>query len=207
MPPPTTGRRTNVSFHLSPPPDFNLDPVDDAYALEVSYIAQLRGDISLHGVECSFSLATEELVKKLTDVEPYEPYWEYIRQIDLREKGLITLHMLNDFCPRIEELDVSDNEIGQLSGAPPNIRNLKIANNCLSNLTAWGHLINLQYLDVSGNEMDNLLGFAGLKHLRELKADDNEIKSLDGVHELDGLISLSVRNNRLEMVDFEKSEL
>jgi protein NUD1 len=207
MPPPATGRRTNVSFHLSPLPDFDLDPVDDAYALEVSYIAQLRGDISLQGIECSFSLATEELVKKLTDVEPYEPYWEHIRQIDLRRKGLITLHMLNDFCPRIEELDVSDNEIGQLSGAPPGIRNLKIANNCLSNLTAWGHLTNLQYLDVSGNEMDNLLGFSGLKHLRELKADDNEIKSLDGIHELDGLISLSVRNNRLEIVDFEKSEL
>ncbi|KAI9774332.1 MAG: hypothetical protein M1840_004226 [Geoglossum simile] len=207
MPPPTTGRRNNVSFHLSSLPNFDLDPIDDAYALEVSYIAQLRGDVSLQGVECSFSLATEELVKRLTDVEPYEPYWEYIRQIDLRQKGLITLHMLNDFCPRIEELDVSDNEIGQLSGAPPGIRNLKIANNCLSNLTSWGHLINLQYLDISGNEMDSLLGFAGLKHLRDLKADDNEIKSLDGVNELDGLISLSVRNNRLEIVDFEKSEL
>ncbi|KAH0564759.1 hypothetical protein GP486_001853 [Trichoglossum hirsutum] len=207
MPPPTAGLRTNVSFHLSPLPNFDLDPVDDAYALEVSYIAQRRGDVSLKGVECSFSLATEELVKRLTDVEPYEPYWEYIRQVDLREKGLITLHMLDDFCPRIEELDVSDNEIGQLSGAPSSIRNLKIANNCLSNLTAWGHLINLQYLDVSGNEIDNLSGFASLKHLRELKADDNEIKSLDGIHGLDGLISLSVRNNSLEKVDFENSEL
>ncbi|KAH0536403.1 hypothetical protein FGG08_006728 [Glutinoglossum americanum] len=207
MPPPTTGLRTNVSFHLSPLPDFDLDPVGDAYALEVSYIAQRRGDVSLKSLECSFSLATEELVKRLTDVEPYEPYWEYIRQVDLREKGLITLHMLDDFCPRIEELDVSGNELGQLSGAPSSIRHLKITNNCLSNLTAWGHLTNLQYLDVSGNEIDNLLGFAGLKHLRELRADDNDIKSLEGVHGLDGLISLSVRNNSLEKVNFEKSEL
>jgi Leucine-rich repeat (LRR) protein len=147
------------------------------------------------------------LIKYITDVEPYEPYWEDIRRLDLRKKGLITLHRLNEFCPRLEELDASDNDIGQLSGAPPTIRHLRIQRNCLSSLTAWGHLVNLQYLDVSGNGLENLDGFSGLIHLRELKANDNKIHNIDGILDLNGLLSLKLKNNALSVVDFEGSEL
>ncbi|KAB8238057.1 uncharacterized protein BDW43DRAFT_297010 [Aspergillus alliaceus] len=139
--------------------------------------------------------------------EPFEPNWEHVRRLVLRHKGLITLHKLCDFCPQLEDLDVSNNSIGQLSGVPSTLRTLRIPQNCLSNLTAWGHLINLQYLDVSGNELESLDAFSRLIHLRELKADDNNIRSIDGIFELDGLLSLKLRNNSLTTVDFGGSDL
>ena len=125
----------------------------------------------------------------------------------LREKGLITLHKLSDFCPRLEDLDVSDNDIGQLSGIPATLRTLKIQRNYLSGLTAWGHLVNLQYLDVSGNDLESLDGFGSLIHLREIKANDNNIRNIDGVLDLNGLLSLKLSNNSLVAVDFEGAEL
>lgn len=207
MPPPSTSRHSNVSFHLSPLPDFTVHQTDESFNRDVSYIVKHRGLLSLKDVENKFSLAIQELVKKITDIEPYEPYWDYIRKLDLKNRNLLTLHMLEDFCGRIEELDVSGNELGQLNGAPSSIRHLDIRSNCLSNMTAWGHLHNLQYLNVSGNQIQSLKGFSSLVHLRELIADDNHIESLDGVLGLDGLIALRLRRNSVAIVDFEGSEL
>ena len=207
MPPPTTRKTSNVTFHLSPLPDFTVHQIDEAHSRDVSYIAERRGLSSLQEVNGTFSLAISELVKKITDVEPYEPYWEYIRKLDLRNKNLPTLHMLDDFCGRIEELDVSDNELGQLNGAPSSLLYLIVRDNCLSDMTAWGHLQNLQFLDISGNQLQSLQGFQGLVHLREIRADDNHIESLEGIFGLNGLLKLSARRNQLRRVDFEGSGL
>jgi hypothetical protein len=201
------GQDTSYSFHLSPLPDFTVNQIDQSLQLELSYVAQRTHPTSLRQVHGTFALATEELVKHITAAEPFEPYWEHVRRLILRHKGLITLHKLCDFCPRLEDLDVSNNNIGQLGGVPSTLRTLRIPQNCLSNLTAWGHLVNLQYLDVSGNELESLDGFSSLIHLRELTANDNNIRSIDGVLELDGLLSLKLRNNSLTTVDFGESEL
>lgn len=205
--PPSGGHDPSYTFHLSPLPDFTVNQIDDPLQLEVSYIALRTNPTSLRQVHGTFALAVEDLVKHITDAEPYEPYWEHIRRLDLSRKGLITIHRLCDFCPRLEELDVSYNDIGQLSGAPSTLRHLRVQHNCISSLTAWGHLNNLQYLDVSGNDLDNLDGFSGLVHLRELRANNNKIRSLDGILDLDGLLSLKLRGNALTAVDFEGSEL
>ncbi|KAJ5811408.1 hypothetical protein N7474_007709 [Penicillium riverlandense] len=201
------GPDTSYSFQLTPLADFSVNQADNPLNLEMSYVAQRTNPSSLRQVHGTFALATEDLVKHITDVEPYEPYWEHVRRLVLREKGLITLHKLSDFCPRLEELDVSDNHIGQLSGVPANLRTLKIARNCLSNLTPWGHLMNLQYVDVSGNDIETLDGFSSLIHLRELKADDNRIRNIDGILDLNGLLSLKLSNNSVIEVDFEGAEL
>ena len=205
--PPTTGQQSSIGFHLSPLPDFTVHQIDRSFSLDVDHVAKRRGLLAQDEVEGTFSLATQELVKRLTDIEPYEPYWDHIRNVDLQSRGLLTLHGLHEFCGHIEELDVSNNELGQLNGAPAGLRSLRIRQNCLSNLTAWGHLHNLQYLDVSGNQIQSLKGFYSLVHLRELRADDNEIDSLDGIFNLDGLISLRLRRNRVRSVDFEGSDL
>ena len=205
--PPATSQQSSIGFHLSPLPDFTVHQIDQSFKLDLDHVAKRHGLLAQHEVEGTFSLATQELVKKLTDIEPYEPYWDYIRNVDLQGRGLITLNGLHEFCGRLEELDVSDNELGQLNGAPSSLRSLTIRRNCLSNLTAWGHLQNLQYLDISGNQIQSLRGFYSLVHLRELRADDNEIESLDGISELDGLISLRLRRNRVGNIDFEASNL
>ncbi|KAJ5120740.1 uncharacterized protein N7515_010128 [Penicillium bovifimosum] len=207
MPPQSAGLDTSYSFHLSPLADFTVNQGDQPLNLEMSYVAQRTNPSSLRQVHGTFALAVEALIKHITDVEPYEPYWEHVRRLVLRQKGLITLHKLNEFCPRLEELDVSDNEIGQLSGIPSTLRTLKIPRNCLSNLTPWGHMVNLQYLDVSGNDIETLDGFSSLIHLRELKANDNRIRNIDGILDLNGLLSLKLSNNSVTAVDFEGSEL
>ncbi|KAJ5356912.1 hypothetical protein N7517_011521 [Penicillium concentricum] len=203
----SAGPDTSYSFHLSPLADFTVNQGDKPLNLEMSYVAQRTNPSSLRQVHGTFALATEDLIKHITDVEPYEPYWEHVRRLVLRQKGLITLHKLNEFCPRLEELDVSDNDIGQLSGIPSTLRTLKIPRNCLSNLTPWSHMINLQYLDVSGNDIETLDGFASLIHLRELKANDNKIRNIDGILDLNGLLSLKLSNNSIAAVDFAGSEL
>ncbi|KAJ5418307.1 uncharacterized protein N7487_001857 [Penicillium crustosum] len=203
----SAGPDTSYSFHLSPLPDFTVNQGDKPLKLEMSYVAQRTNPSSLRQVHGTFALATEDLIKHITDVEPYEPYWEHVRRLVLRQKGLITLHKLNEFCPRLEELDVSDNDIGQLSGIPSTLRTLKIPRNCLSNLTPWSHMVNLQYLDVSGNDIETLDGFSSLIHLRELKANDNQIRNIDGILDLNGLLSLKLSNNSITAVDFEGSEL
>jgi Leucine-rich repeat (LRR) protein len=202
-----TGSDTTYSFHLSPLPDFTADGIDQPLHLELSYVAQRTRSTSLRQVHGTFALATEDLVKHLTEAEPFEPYWDHVRRLVLRDKGLITLHKLNEFCPRLEDLDVSDNEIGQLGGVPTSLRTLRIPRNCLSNLTAWGHLVNLQYLDVSNNELDSLDGFGSLIHLRELKADGNNIRNIDGILDLNGLLTLKLSNNSLGAIDFGTGEL
>ena len=205
--PPSTGRRSGVTFHLSSLSDFTLNQIDDLADRDSSYVTKRRGLLSIEDAEGRFSLAIKDLVRTITDVEPYEPYWEYIRKLDLRRKGLLTLHLLDDFCGRIQELNVSDNELSHLNGAPSSIRILSVRGNCLSNLTTWSHLQNLQYLDVSANHIQNLQGFQGLWHLRELRADDNQIESLDGIHGMSGLIKLRLRRNVIKSVDFEGADL
>jgi len=202
--PPTTGLWSNGTFHLSPLSDFTIHQTDDR---SNHGAVKSRGLLCAHDVEGKYSIAIRELVATITDVEPYEPYWEYIRKLDLQNKDLTTLYTLDDFCTRIEKLDVSNNEIRQLDGAPVTLRVLEIRHNCLSSLTSWGHLHNLQYLDVSGNQIQSLKGFQGLFHLRELRADDNQIESLEGVAELNGLLKLRLRRNALRRLDFKGFDL
>ncbi|KAF2495849.1 hypothetical protein BU16DRAFT_526403 [Lophium mytilinum] len=202
--PPTPGGVADVTFMLSDLPDFTVNQVDER---ELPDRVIVRRDGSIRQLEDRYALGTAELVKALQDVEPDEPYWEDLRDLDLHDKGLPNLHRLDEFCCRVEDLDVSKNGISQLNGAPSTIRRLKIQDNALTSLTSWSYLMNLQYLDISQNDLDSLKGVSKLIHLRTLKADDNQIESFDGVLEMDGLIELSVRRNRVETVDFDFSKL
>ena len=198
---------SSISFQLSPLSEFTVHKDDQVARRDIGQVVRHRGLLARHEVEGAHSLAVQELVKRLTDLEPYEPYWDYIRHVDLSGQNLSSLHMLDDFCGHIEDCNVSDNRLNQLDGAPPSIRHLKARNNCLSDLTSWGHLSNLQYLDVSSNELRSLFGLRSLVHLRELRADDNEIEGLEGISELDGLIKVTLRNNRIAKVNFEACNL
>ncbi|KAL8733554.1 MAG: hypothetical protein Q9181_003524 [Wetmoreana brouardii] len=203
----SSAQASSIGFQLSPLSEFTVHQDDHLAHRGGGQVIRHRGLLATHEVEGQLSLAVQDLVKKLTDLEPYEPYWDYIRHVQLRNRNLRSLHMLDEFCGHVEDLDVSNNELDQLNGAPHTIRHLKARGNCLSNLTSWGHLRNLQYLDVSGNQIQDLVGFHDLVHLRELRADDNQIKSLEGLLELDGLIKLRLRNNRVRSVNFDVCNL
>ncbi|KAJ4404694.1 Protein nud1 [Neurospora sp. IMI 360204] len=198
------------TFSLSPLSDFTIHPPDESsLALEASYIIGnhhlVTGDHHSRGR--SMSMSTRDLVAKLTEVEPFEPYWEDMRNLCLAHKRLESLHALDAFCGRLESLDASHNEIRNLTGAPSTTRFLKMINNQLSSLTAWGHLINLQYVDISNNRLTSLNPFKQLVHLRELRVDNNRLESLEGIKFHDGLQVLRARGNCIEEVDFDGARL
>ncbi|CCC13603.1 hypothetical protein SMACR_07785 [Sordaria macrospora] len=176
------------TFSLSPLADFTIHPPEEStLALEASYVIGnhhlVTGDHHSRGR--SMSMSTRDLVAKLTEVEPFEPYWEDMRNLCLAHKRLESLHALDEFCGRLESLDASHNEIRNLTGAPATTRFLKMTNNQLSSLTAWGHLINLQ----------------------ELRVDNNRLESLEGIKFHDGLQVLRARGNYIEEVDFDGARL
>lgn len=202
--PQSIDQRSSIGFRLSPLPDFTVHQIDKPIDGDSG---QVTKRLPIREVDNRLSLAAQDLVKNLTDLEPYEPYWDYIRCVELPDRELGTLHMLDEFCGRVEELDVSNNQIRELDGIPNTVRQLNIRQNCLSDLTGWDSLRNLQYIDISHNQITSLRGFQHLFHLRSMKADNNEIESFHGIEDLNGLTSLSLRNNRVHHVDFEEFDL
>ncbi|POR32480.1 Septation initiation network scaffold protein cdc11 [Tolypocladium paradoxum] len=187
---------------LSPLSEFTLNNSDQSFGFEVSYLIGHRHMATGDGSKRVMSVAIRELVDKLSEVEPYEPFWEDITELNLQDKQLTSLHMLDEFCNKVVTLDASKNKLGHLDGVPSTVRQLKASQNMLTELTSWDHLMNLQYVDVSGNEVKSLSALKNLVHLRSIRADDNQLTGLDGLDCHDGLLSLRARNNLIEEVDF-----
>ncbi|CAK1358069.1 unnamed protein product [Cercospora beticola] len=194
------------SHILSDLPEFTVHEEDSERPSERA-LAHRVARHAADEVDDRYALAVKDLVKTLVDVKSEEPYWDDVKQLDLRNRSVATLHGLNDFCSRVRDMDVSQNKLGYLNGVPSSLRTLVANGNMLTSLTSWAHLANLQYLDISDNQLDSLKGLECLVHLRELKADNNQITSLDGVLELDGLLKLRLRRNVVRAVDVENSYL
>ena len=195
------------NLSLSPLSEFTAHHGDQSFGLEVSYIVNERRLVSGDGSKKVMSMTIRDLVDRLTEVEPSEPFWSDLESLDLHEKRLSSLHMLDEFCGQLVSLDACNNQLEHLDGVPPTVRQLKVNFNMLSELTSWDHLMNLQYVDVSNNDISSLSGLKGLVHLRSLRADNNCLTSLGGLEHHDGLLSLRARNNQIEEVDFEGTKL
>jgi Leucine-rich repeat (LRR) protein len=204
--PNTTGNTSSI-ICLTPLSDFSLHQVDRPLHKEASFIAPRSHPTALRQAHGSLALGLDDMMKAITDVEPFEPYWDHIRRLDLTGRYLTSLHRLEEYCATLEELTITTNELTQLNGVPLSIRMLNVQRNHLSNMTSWGHLQNLQYLNISGNELESLEGLSCLYHLRELNANDNKISDIDGILDLNGLQGLALQGNRLESLDFEGGEL
>jgi hypothetical protein len=203
---PSSPAKADMTFMLSDLPDFTLNQVDEC-EIQDRVVVKHDGTRFSKSLEDRYAQGTADLIKALQDVAPDEPYWEDLRKLDLHDKGLANLHRLDEFCYRLEELDVRNNNISQLKGVPHTMRRLTVVNNSLTGLTSWASLMNLQRLDISNNDIDCLDGLSELVHLRTLKVDNNRINSLEGVLLLDGLIELSACGNQIETVDFAKADM
>ncbi|OCH91116.1 hypothetical protein OBBRIDRAFT_792626 [Obba rivulosa] len=153
--------------------------------------------------ECSFGVAHDRLVQVITDVQPFEPYWEQLTSIDLSNRNIDSVARLKEFLPRLDSLSLNSNQLSWLSGVPGSVRSLSVASNILTGVTSFSHLLNLEHLDISRNEIDTLRQLECLRHLRELRADGNRIDSIDGLQKMDGLLKLSLQENELREVDFK----
>ncbi|KAF4930437.1 Septation initiation network scaffold protein cdc11 [Colletotrichum viniferum] len=195
------------NLSLSPMSEFTLNHNEKSFGFEVSYIVDDQRLVTGDGSKKVMSMTVRDLVDRLTEIEPFEPYWEDFTELDVSERRLSSLHMLDEFCGRLVSLDASDNSIGHLDGVPASVRQLKITNNMITELTSWDHLTNLQYVDLSNNDLTSLSALKNLVHLRSLKADNNKLTSLDGLNQHDGLLSLRARNNLIEVADFDGTKL
>ncbi|OAQ69744.1 conserved leucine-rich repeat protein [Pochonia chlamydosporia 170] len=190
---------------LSPLSEFTLNNPDQSFGFEVSYVVGPRHMATGDGSKKVLSMTMRELVDRLGEAEPHESFWEDLAELDLHDKRLASLHMLDEFCGNLVTLDASRNKLNHLDGVPSTIRELKVSQNLLTELTSWDHLMNLQYVDISNNEVTSLSALKNLVHLRSIKADNNQLTSLDGLDAHDGLLSLRARNNMIEDVDFAVS--
>lgn len=187
---------------LSPLSDFTLNQQDQSFGLEVSYVVGQRHVSTGDGSKRVLSMTIRDLVDRLSEVEPFEPYWDDMAELDLSEKRLGSLHMLDEFCSKVIRLDASQNSLGHLEGVPSSVRQLKVTGNELTELTSWDHLMNLQYVDISDNEIRTLSSLRNLVHMRSLRADNNQLTTLDGIGKHDGLLSLRARDNYIQELDF-----
>ncbi|KAK3988159.1 hypothetical protein QBC44DRAFT_360189 [Cladorrhinum sp. PSN332] len=195
------------TFSLSPLSEFTMHHGEESLALEASYIVGSHHLVTGDRSKRVMTMSTRDLVNRIAEVEPFEPYWENMRELELRDKRLGSLHTLADFCGQLESLDVSNNNIRNLSGIPSTVLHLRMTNNQLSSLTAWSHLMNLQYVDISNNELTSLAAFRNLVHLRTLRIDNNQLTSLDGIKCHRGLQSLRARGNAIEELDLHGSNM
>lgn len=108
--------------------------------------------------ECSFAVSHDKLVELITEVQPFEPYWEDLTVLDLSKRGATSVARLKEFLPKLDEINLNDNKLNYLSGVPKTVRSLFAAGNKISSLTSVNHLSNLQYLDLSRNDLDSVNG-------------------------------------------------
>ncbi|KAI2642029.1 hypothetical protein GGS21DRAFT_500871 [Xylaria nigripes] len=195
------------TLSLSPMSEFTVHQVDNSCALEVSYVVGDKYLVTGDRSKKIMSKAVRSLVEKITEIEPFEPDWETLPELDLSNKQLDTLHMLDEFCKTLVTLDGSNNTFSHLDGVPRSVRNLRMTHNVLSEITAWRQLINLQYVNVSNNQIKSLSAFKDLVHLRSLHADNNQITSLDGIRFHDSLQVLRARGNQITYVDFDGTKM
>ena len=51
-------------------------------------------------------MAHDRLVTVITDVQPFEPYWEDLGSIDLSDKRLDSVARLKEFLPQLRSLSM-----------------------------------------------------------------------------------------------------
>ena len=56
--------------------------------------------------ECSFGVAHDRLVEVITDIQPFEPYWDSLSSVDLSGRKLDSVARLKEFLPRLDSLNL-----------------------------------------------------------------------------------------------------
>jgi len=155
----------------------------------------------------SFRVTHDILTKHISEVEPDLTNWKEMRNIDLNTKNIESLNHLIELMPKLKELDLNNNLLRYLTGAPTSLTTLQVRANRLTSLTSFAHLPNLEYLDISQNRIETLTDLHRLEHLREVFADDNLIACCNGLLHIPGLVKLSLSRNKLKSVNFELCDM
>lgn len=56
--------------------------------------------------ECSFAVTQDKLVQAITQVQPYEPHWENLPEIDLSGRAVESVARMKEFLPSLVTLNL-----------------------------------------------------------------------------------------------------
>ncbi|PMD65377.1 uncharacterized protein K444DRAFT_640302 [Hyaloscypha bicolor E] len=174
---------------LTPLSEFTVHNSDGSFGLDVSYVAQKQRYVHGSNTQRTLSLSIKELVEKLTEAEPYEPFWEHMKMVNLKGKQLTNLHKLDEFCEQLEDLDVSRNKISQ---------GLRADNNQIKSLEGISQLDGLLTLRMRGNLVETL-DFSGakLQRLTDLDLRNNKLTTVQNLEQLRSLSTVDLEENKL----------
>ncbi|SCU78966.1 LADA_0A08900g1_1 [Lachancea dasiensis] len=182
----TSDKSTSTMRHISPmPADTTHNLVDNV--------------TSVSEVDSSFRIAKSAVISALVDTIPRKEAWEHVTELSLKNRGLGSLVGLKEMTPGLVELNVSENNINSLQGAPPRIVRLCCSNNRIGSYCRLDGLEHLEDLDMSHNLLStNLSLLAGCLHLRDVNLAQNSIVSLQGLSESRARVeTLNLARNRL----------
>ncbi len=119
-----------------------------------------------------------------------------LRRLNLEGNGLTNFGWLSDF-PRLESLNLADNELRDLSALAglTNLTYLTLSRNPLTDYAALSGAPRLVNLELSGNHLSNLGFLAALPGLKFLDLSYNAITNLDPLLGLTNLESLVLAGN------------
>lgn len=186
----------------------SLEGIEDLTALRTMYV---RNNSNLTSAAPVAGLPNLEVVQlngaAITSLAPFSGKAN-LRRLMATDNALISMDVGG--LPALEELQVTDNNIGALpsfGGAGfPNLRVLSVANNDLTTLAGLEGLT-LQFLSASGNRLSTIHHIADLKGVRTLYLQDNVLTDMTplGAVEWASGANVELGFNCLGVLYFEES--
>lgn len=127
---------------------------------------------------------------------------EQIESLDLSNCNIEGLSLITSF-PNLKELYLDGNGISDLMVLKDlyRLERLSLANNNITVTLPLYNLTNLQYLDLSSNLLEDVKGLANLQSLRTLNLSKNNLITLDGLYNLENLEAVDLSYNFIYSVN------
>ncbi|KAI7869497.1 hypothetical protein BDF14DRAFT_1781971 [Spinellus fusiger] len=150
--------------------------------------------------------AMEHLIQCIENIAPKHE-WRHIRSLNLSHQNLTSVVDLADLFPCLEELDISNNAITEISRLPDTLQVFKVKKNRLTDIQGFSSLPNIQYIDLCDNAIDTFEGFGPCLHLRILHAENNKLYSCKPFRMINSLTTLNLRSNVIKHLRFGDTEM
>eukprot|EP00756_Hemistasia_phaeocysticola_P003027 Hpha_TRINITY_DN12024_c0_g1::TRINITY_DN12024_c0_g1_i1::g.141225::m.141225 len=147
-------------------------------------------------VECSNKGIVELDLRSLYASEEERGALAAVKSLDLSRNELAQLSGLQPFSA-LARLDLSNNRLVLLRGLPLSVVRLNVANNNLSSLEGLATLANLQELDASCNKLTDLRGLPRRCPLSKLNVNGNRLRTTIGLDSCTHLRVLDIEQNYL----------
>lgn len=185
----------------------NLSGIEGSHKLEVLNLSN-NEITSIAGIEKHDHLKSVDLtLNHVLDISNLSGK-EELKTLKLGYNQLEKLNLSN--LPELEELQLKNNNLSDLSSLSglTGLKNLQVDRNSLSNLSFVEKLSNLQSLSASQNQLTNLKDFINLSNLQEVIINNNAVDDLSSFEKLldKGLFNLSVNDQVIKRVAASKEE-